>query len=45
MRAMQLHYRPDNYAGEIDAESVAIIWALLEKYRPRELVALLIAKQ
>lgn len=45
MRAMQLHYRSDNYAGEIDAESVAIIWALLEKYRPRELEALLIAKQ
>lgn len=45
MRAMQLHYRPQNYAGEIDAESVAIIWALLEKYRPRELEELLIAKQ
>ena len=45
MRAMQLHYRPQNYAGEIDAESVAIIWALLEKYRPRELEALSLAKQ
>ena len=45
MRAMQLHYRPQNYAGEIDAESAAIIWALLEKYRPRELEALLIADQ
>jgi N-acetyl-anhydromuramyl-L-alanine amidase AmpD len=41
MRAMQLHFRPRNYTGEIDAESVAIIWALLEKYRPRELEALL----
>jgi len=43
MRAMQLHYRPQNYAGEIDAESAAIIWALLEKYRPRALAALLSA--
>jgi N-acetylmuramoyl-L-alanine amidase len=41
MRAMQLHFRPQNYNGEIDAESVAIIWALLEKYRPRELEELL----
>jgi N-acetyl-anhydromuramyl-L-alanine amidase AmpD len=41
MRAMQLHFRPQNYTGEIDAESVAIIWALLEKYRPRELEELL----
>jgi N-acetyl-anhydromuramyl-L-alanine amidase AmpD len=45
MRAMQLHFRPQNYTGEIDAESVAIIWALLEKYRPRELEALSLAKQ
>ncbi len=41
MRAMQLHFRPQNYTGEIDAESVAIIWALLEKYRPRKLEELL----
>lgn len=45
MRAMQLHFRAQDYAGEIDAESVAIIWALLEKYRPRELETLFVTNQ
>ena len=37
MRAMQLHFRPDDFSGTVDVESMAIIWALLEKYRPVEL--------
>ena len=37
LRAMQLHFRPGDYSGEADPESAAIIWSLLEKYRPGEL--------
>ncbi len=33
MRAFQLHYRPDNYDGSIDDESIAILFSLNEKYR------------
>ncbi len=36
LRALQLHYRPANYSGEIDAQTVAILWALLKKYRQAE---------
>jgi N-acetylmuramoyl-L-alanine amidase len=36
VRALQLHFRPQNYSGEIDAETVAILWALIKKYRERE---------
>ncbi|MDB2543536.1 N-acetylmuramoyl-L-alanine amidase [Woeseiaceae bacterium] len=32
-RAMQMHYRPSNYTGNIDLETVAILFALIEKYR------------
>ena len=37
MRAMQLHFRPSDFSGAVDTESMAIIWALLDKYRPSEL--------
>lgn len=37
MRAMQLHFRPGDFSGAVDVESMAIIWALLERYRPEEL--------
>ena len=40
VRAFQLHYRASDYSGEIDVETVARLWALLEEYRPRELAAL-----
>ena len=32
-RAFQLHYRADDYSGLIDAETLAILYALNEKYR------------
>ena len=34
VRAFQMHFRPANHSGEMDAESGAILFALLEKYRP-----------
>ncbi|WP_295036250.1 N-acetylmuramoyl-L-alanine amidase [Salinicola sp.] len=38
-RAFQMHFRPANYAGQPDAETAAILWALLARYRPQELMA------
>jgi N-acetylmuramoyl-L-alanine amidase len=35
MRAFQLHFRPANYDGSIDDESIAILFALNEKYRAK----------
>jgi len=32
IRAFQLHFRPDNYGGKMDAETAAILYALAEKY-------------
>ena len=32
-RAFQLHYRPSNYSGLLDQETLAILYALNEKYR------------
>ena len=37
MRAFQMHFRPMLVTGEIDAESAAVLFALLEKYRPERL--------
>lgn len=36
VRAMQLRFRPADISGEPDAESVAILWSLNEKYRRGE---------
>lgn len=33
VRAFQMHFRPTNASGEADIETVAILFALLEKYR------------
>lgn len=33
IRAFQMHFRPSAYTGAIDAESVAILYALNDKYR------------
>lgn len=41
VRAFQLYFRPGNYSGEVDAETAAILFALLEKYRPKALRGLL----
>ena len=32
--AFQMHFRPSDWSGEPDAETAAILFALLEKYRP-----------
>lgn len=32
IRAFQLHFRPDDYSGNIDVESAAILYSLVEKY-------------
>ena len=37
LRAFQQHYRPSEYSGKLDVESVAIVFALLEKYRDIEI--------
>ena len=41
IRAFQLHFRPSDWSGQADPESLAIVFALLEKYRPEHLEALL----
>ena len=41
VQAFQMHFRPSDFSGEPDAETVAILFALIEKYRPRLLAALL----
>lgn len=40
LRAFQMHFRPSDWSGRPDAETAAILYALLEKYRPTELAAL-----
>jgi N-acetyl-anhydromuramyl-L-alanine amidase AmpD len=37
VRAFQMHFRPERYDGRFDAETAAILFALLERYRPRAL--------
>ena len=39
VRAFQLHFRPSNFSGDMDQESLAILFALIEKYRKQELNA------
>lgn len=40
LRAFQAHFRPLNWSGQADAETAAILFALLEKYRPDALLEL-----
>ncbi len=37
LRAFQSHFRPSNWSGAADVETAAILFALIEKYRPDEL--------
>ncbi|NIC06658.1 peptidoglycan recognition protein family protein [Billgrantia bachuensis] len=37
LRAFQMRFRPADYRGRPDAETAAILWALLETYRPLDL--------
>lgn len=37
LRAFQMHFRPSDYRGFPDTETAAILWALLERYRPEVL--------
>ncbi len=41
VRAFQMHFRPMLVTGETDAESAAVLFALLQKYRPERLEELL----
>ena len=41
LTAFQLHFRPSDWSGLPDGETAAIVFALLEKYRPRALTRLL----
>lgn len=41
LRAFQAHFRPSNWSGQPDVETAAIVFALIEKYRPRALEELL----
>lgn len=40
VRAFQMHFRPSDYSGRVDAETAAILFALVEKYRPERSAAL-----
>lgn len=37
LRAFQMHFRPSDYSGTPDAETAAILFALLRKYQPDSL--------
>lgn len=41
VRAFQMHFRPSRMDGVVDVDTAAILFALLEKYRPRSLRELL----
>jgi len=35
IRALQLHFRPQNYNGVLDTETAAILWSLVDRYFPK----------
>lgn len=37
VRAFQIHFRPADFSGDIDLETRALVWSLLQKYRPQAL--------
>ncbi len=40
LRAFQLHFRPERFDGLVDTQTSAILFALLERYRPEQLARL-----
>ena len=36
IRTFQMHFRPQDISGVADAETVAILYALNDKYRPED---------
>ncbi|WP_261397666.1 N-acetylmuramoyl-L-alanine amidase [Halomonas sp. DP8Y7-3] len=40
LRAFQLHFRPADFSGNLDADTCARLWALLERYLPEALATL-----
>ena len=42
VRAFQFHFRPTNPSGVFDAESAAILYALIDRYRNEQLSSLLV---
>lgn len=36
MRSFQMHFRPSDASGQLDAETAAILFALIDKYRRRD---------
>lgn len=45
IRAFQMHFRPSGISGQLDAETAAILFALIEKYRAEQLSDLLQRKE
>lgn len=41
LRAFQMHFRPSGFSGELDVETAAILFALIEKYRSERFTDLL----
>lgn len=41
VRAFQMHFLPSTVSGEVDRDTVAVLFALIEKYRPEQLEELL----
>jgi len=41
LRAFQMHFRPSDFSGKPDLETVANLFALIEKYRSEQLEDLL----
>ena len=45
LRAFQLHFRPYRVTSEVDVETTAILFALIEKYYPEQLDELLLVEE
>ena len=43
IRAFQMHFRPSDWSGQPDVDTAAILFALLQKYRPKAIERLITA--